>query len=663
MSLKRYAASALLVWFMTPYASAKENAVRTLNDGNLVLDGIPEIPDDIASELDRYQNSRTARFMGWLPDGSGMLMSTRFGDTSQVHVVRQPLGSRTQLTFFSEQVMFASPRPNASKNPSFLFLKDEGGDEYMQIFNFDINTGKHELLSDGKSRYGSLVWAKSGKFYLFNTNSRNGTDTDVYWANPDSKEVRRLTEAPGYWGAVAVDPKEEHVLIRRYISINAAELHLLNLKTKKMSRLFPKEKAEQIAYGNAVFSHDGAKLFYVSDENREFMTLRSYELKSGRETLISEDIPWNVEWLALEKNGRQLAFSTNEGGWGQLYLYDTKSNKKQQLQKLPKGLIYGFDFSPDGKSLAIVLETSKNPGDIFVYDLKKKNLVQWTESETGGLSSDAFVEPELIQYPTFDQVDNKPRQIPAFYYRPAKKQSKPLPVLISIHGGPEAQYRPSFSPLFQYIVNEFGAAVIAPNVRGSAGYGKSYLKLDNGKLREDSVKDIGALLDWIASRPELDEKRVIVYGGSYGGYMVLASMAHYNDRLAGGIDVVGISNFVTFLKNTKGYRRDLRRVEYGDEQDPDMRAFLQTISPTENVQKITKPLFVAQGLNDPRVPASEAEQIVTKVRENGGKVWYFLAKDEGHGFRKKANRDVFQQTMLMFIQEQLVTEGKKTAGS
>ena len=198
-----------------------------------------------------------------------------------------------------------------------------------------------------------------------------------------------------------------------------------------------------------------------------------------------------------------------------------------------------------------------------------------------------------------------------------------------------------------------------PNVRGSSGYGKAYLQLDNGYQREDSVKDIGALLDWVARQSELDAERVAVIGGSYGGYMVLASMTHYDDRLRAGIDIVGISNFVTFLENTQDYRRDLRRVEYGDERDPEMRAFLEKISPTTNAGKITKPLFVAQGLNDPRVPASESEQMVEVIRENGGVVWYLLARDEGHGFRKKANRDYYGRAVVLFLQEHLLgdTEG------
>ena len=284
--------------------------------------------------------------------------------------------------------------------------------------------------------------------------------------------------------------------------------------------------------------------------------------------------------------------------------------------------------------------------------------MRWTSSEVGGLNTSTFVTPELIEYETFDLVDGKPRKIPAFYFKP-EKSNGPMPVLISIHGGPESQYRPFFRSTLQYYLNELGIAVLAPNVRGSNGYGKTYLQLDNGGKREDTVKDIGKLLDWIAQQPELDSGRVGVMGGSYGGYMVLAAMIQFNDRLRAGIDVVGISNFVTFLENTKAYRRDLRRAEYGDERDPEMRAFLNKISPTTNAHKIARPMFIAQGLNDPRVPASESEQMVKVIRENGGAVWYMLAKDEGHGFRKKTNRNFYSNVVALFLQTFLLPESDR----
>jgi dipeptidyl aminopeptidase/acylaminoacyl peptidase len=327
------------------------------------------------------------------------------------------------------------------------------------------------------------------------------------------------------------------------------------------------------------------------------------------------------------------------------------------LPPLPVGLIGGLEFSKDGNELSMTLNTSQTSGDAYSINLATKELVRWTFSEVGGLKTDKFVAPQLIRYATFDKVDGKPRLIPAFYYKPRQANGK-TPVIISIHGGPEGQARPGFSSTYQYLVNELGIAVLVPNVRGSSGYGKTYLTLDNGYKREESVKDIGALLDWVAKQPELDATRIGVTGGSYGGYMTLATLCTYNDRIRAAVDVVGISNFVTFLESTQEYRRDLRRVEYGDERDPKMREFLTKISPTTNAARITKPLFVIQGRNDPRVPVTESEQMVKTVRNNGGKVWYLVGKDEGHGFRKKTNTDyqgyatsLFWETFLLDRQE------------
>jgi len=279
------------------------------------------------------------------------------------------------------------------------------------------------------------------------------------------------------------------------------------------------------------------------------------------------------------------------------------------------------------------------------------DLVRWTTSEVGGLDSSAFRTPELIEFPTFDNDGESPRQIPAWIYKP--RGTGPFPVVVSIHGGPEGQSRPSFSSTYQMWMDKLGVAVVIPNVRGSSGYGKSYLSLDNGFKREDSVRDIGALLDWITTQSDLDRERVAVFGGSYGGYMVLASAVHYSDKLKAAVDIVGISNFVTFLENTQDYRRDLRRVEYGDERDPAMRAHLEKISPLNNVDRITIPMLIAQGENDPRVPVTESKQVVEALRKQGQTVWFMNALNEGHGYRKKENRDIYQQATVLFLREHL----------
>jgi dipeptidyl aminopeptidase/acylaminoacyl peptidase len=284
-----------------------------------------------------------------------------------------------------------------------------------------------------------------------------------------------------------------------------------------------------------------------------------------------------------------------------------------------------------------------------VLDVTNGAVARWTESELGGVVAATLNEAELIKWKSFDGLE-----ISGFLHRPAAKFTGKRPVIVQIHGGPESQSTPVFLGRNNYFLNELGVAIIEPNVRGSTGNGKTFVTLDNGPKREDSVKDIGALLDWIAAQPGLDASRVMVTGGSYGGYMTLACAVHYNDRIRCSIDIVGISNFISFLQNTESYRRDLRRVEYGDERDPQMRAVFEQISPLNHAAKIKKPIFIVQGTNDPRVPRTEAAQIKETVSRNGTPVWYLEAKDEGHGFARKGNRDFQFYASVMFVKKFLL---------
>jgi dipeptidyl aminopeptidase/acylaminoacyl peptidase len=450
------------------------------------------------------------------------------------------------------------------------------------------------------------------------------------------------------------------LLVNQYVSITDSRIHILDLKTGDLELLLGGGESPASYLGvSPTFSADGHGVFLATDAFGLFTQLAYLDLATRKLKVITGSIPWNVQSFQLSDDGRRGAFVTNEGGVNRLYLIDPATHRFAQVASLPAdGLIGGLEFSPDGRRLGFTLNSATTPSDVFVLELGRRPLdyrdvVRWTKSEVGGLDTESFVTPKLVDFPTFDEVDGAPRRIPAFLYLP--EGPGPHPVIVYIHGGPESQYRPGFSSTFQLWLAELGAAVIAPNVRGSSGYGKEYVKLDNGFLRENSVRDIGALLDWIATRPDLDEDRVVVYGGSYGGYMVLASLVHYGDRLRAGVDVVGISNFVTFLENTQDYRRDLRRVEYGDERDPEMRAHLERISPNRHAEKMRAPLLVAQGQNDPRVPASESDQIVADVRAAGFDVWYMKALNEGHGFRRKENRDLFNQIVVLFFDRYINT--------
>ena len=628
---------------MASAAFAAETPKR-VERGNLVMEGIPEIPAELTERLNRYQQVRAAGFSGWLPDGSA-LISTRFGETAQIHRVEKPLGARTQLTFYPEPIGGALPRPNQN---GFVFSKDSGGNEFFQFYYFDIATGEAALLTDGKSRNTSAVFARDGKQLAFSTTRRNGKDVDIHLVGFDGKPSIAVLEKEGAWTPLDFSPDGKTLLVSRGVSITESELYTLEISSKTLTRFHP--TAEPVFFGEALFSHDGKQVIFTSDEGSEFRTLRMQPLAGGDEKKISGSVPWNVEEFTLSDDGNKLAYVTNEDGLAALYLMDLKTGKPLAAPKIPVGQIDRIAFDSKSQRLGFSIDRATNPADFYAFKLGEKSLTRWTASEVGGLNTSTFAEPTLVRYPSFDG-----KSIPAFVYKP-KAASGKLPVIINIHGGPEAQALPTFNPITQFYLKDLGIAVITPNVRGSDGYGKTYLKLDNGLLREDSVKDIGALLDWVATQPDLDASRVLVTGGSYGGYMTLAAMTHYNDRFKAGIDIVGISNFVTFLTNTQDYRRDLRRVEYGDERIPEMRAFMEKTAPLNNAAKITKPMFIIQGLNDPRVPASEAEQMVAKIRANGGDVWFLMAKDEGHGFRKKANRDFQAAATVLFLKRTLLGE-------
>jgi VCBS repeat-containing protein len=635
--------------------TAAPAAVQREELGNRISENLPAIPRSLLERLNQYQNTRDATFVGWLDDG-GLLISTRFGETHQVHRVRAPLAMREQLTYYSEPVMMPAVPP-AQGADGFVFGRDVGGSEFWQLYWFDLQSRETRLLTDGgRSRNSGPVWSRDGLQFAYSSTARNGKDSDIWLRELGDSRSRPVLTEGGTWFPSDFSPDGKSLLVMQYVSINDVRPGVVNLDSGAL-RMFPVEGGAAF-FGRFVFAPDGKAAYFISDEGSEFRTLRHHEFASDRITVLSADIPWDVQDFRLSDDGRRLAFVVNEDGIGRLRVLSLSEKREIPVPQLPLGAILLGDFVPDGTRLALTLRPATEPADVHVVDLETQSLARWSRSEVGGLDPASFIAPELIRYPTFDQVGGQARTIPAFYYRPRGRTDSKHPVIIQIHGGPESQAFPVFDPNIQFIASELGAAVLVPNVRGSAGYGKSYLLLDNGRKREDSVKDIGALLDWIAAQPELDASRVGVFGGSYGGYMVLASMTHYNDRLKAGVDIVGISNFVTFLENTETYRRDLRRAEYGDERDPEMRAFLQQISPLNNAHKISIPLFVAQGANDPRVPASEGEQIVSKVRGQGGQVWYLLFKDEGHGFRKKTNRDYFSAATMMFWQRHLIGESE-----
>ena len=618
---------------------------------NLVVDGIPEIPVELKADVGRYLEFRSAVFNSWHPEKREMLITTRFADATQLHHVKMPGGDRRQLTFLPEPVAGGSFRPKSGE--FIIFLQDVGGGEFYQLYRYEPDSGKITLLTDGKSRNTGANWAESGRWIAHTSTKRNGKDNDIYVMDPaDPKTDRRVMEVEGGgWGVHDWSDDGKTLLVGEYISANESYLWLLDVARGERKLLTPRGGPEKIAYDNARFSKDGRGVYATADKGDEFLRLAYVALDdTGEHTFLTQDIKWDVEEFALSHDGKTIAFITNEDGVSRLYLLDTQSKQRKAVDSVPTGVISGLQWHENDQDLGFTMVSARSTADAYSVDAKTGRLDRWTFSETGGLNPETFAEPKLVRWTSFDGLP-----LSGFLYLPdEKKFPGKRPVVVDIHGGPEGQFRPVFLGRDNYLVNELGVAILFPNVRGSSGYGKTFLTLDNVMKREDSYKDVGTLLDWVKTQPRLDASRVMVTGGSYGGHMTFVSAVRYSDRLRCAMPEVGMSNLVSFLERTEAYRRDLRRVEYGDERDPKVRDFLLKIAPLNNAKQIRVPLFVVQGANDPRVPATEAEQMVSTVRGNGQDVWYLLAKDEGHGFAKKKNRDFLLYAKVLFVKRHLL---------
>lgn len=603
------------------------------------VEGVPGVPADLFERLRQYQSLRSASFQDWAPDSKSLLISTRFGSTSQLHRVHEPGGRREQVTFFDEPVSGGTFLPDGS----IVLSMARGGNEVHQIYRLDLAEGRTAMLSDGMSRHESGAMNRARTKMVVGINAPGARETDLYLMDlTGAAKPERLLETKGAaWYAADWSPDDTKIVLEHYVSATESWIHVMDLATRKLTAV-PVPGGGKASHGAARFTPDGRGLYLASDAAGEFQALARVDLGTMAYTWLTSEIPWDVAAIEVSRDGKRIAFTTNEDGASKLYFLD---QDRARPVDLPLGIVGGLEFSPDSRRLAMTLYRPDAPGDVYV--LEESGLVRWTVSEVGGLNPAKFVKANRIHWTSFDGL-----RIPGYLTRPAREGK--VPVLIDIHGGPEGQYRPYFSGMAQFLAVELGVAVIHPNVRGSTGYGKTFTALDNADKREDSVRDIGALLDWIGRQPDLDASRVAVIGGSYGGYMSLASLVHFGERLRAGIDIVGIANFTTFLKNTSAYRQDLRRAEYGDERDPKMAETFERISPSNHAGKIRSALLVAHGKNDPRVPFSEAKQIAERVRAAGRKVWTVYAANEGHGFARKENRDYLTAVIVLFLQEHLL---------
>lgn len=615
---------------------------------NLVADGIAKIPASLVETAGRYGSFRSAGFVDWNPAKREMLIATRFAETPQLHLVTQPGGARQQLTFFADSVTNGRFHPKGGDY--VVFMKDIGGGEWFQFYRYDMKTGDVTLLTDGKARNLMGPWSSGGDRLAYMSTRRTGKDTDLWVMNPaDPKTDHLLTKLEGGgWEPLDWSPDDKKILLKEELSINEAYLWLVDTTTGEKTALTPRDAKEKISYGDAKFSKDGKGIYLTTDKDSEFHRLAYFDLSAKAYSFLTGEIPWDVESFDVTHDGKRVALVTNEAGLSVLREFDATKNAALHKLDVPTGVIGGIHWHSNGRDLGFSLNNGRGPGDAYSIDVTTGKLERWTTSETA-VKTDGFTEAELVKWKSFDG-----KMISGFLYKPPVKFTGKRPVLVVIHGGPEGQSLPTFLGRSNYYLNELGIALILPNVRGSTGYGKTFSLLDNGFQREDTYKDINALFDWIATQPNLDADRICVTGGSYGGHMTLAVSTFYSDRIRCSVDIVGMSNLVTFLEHTEAYRRDLRRVEYGDERDPKMREFLEKIAPMNNIERIKKPMMVVAGKNDPRVPVSESEQIAGALRKQGTTVWYLMAKDEGHGFRKKPNQDFQFYATVEFLKEYLL---------
>jgi dipeptidyl aminopeptidase/acylaminoacyl peptidase len=621
-------------------------AASHVERGALSFDNIPDAPPGFADTLEGYLGARQATPLNWSPKGQ-LLMSTRFGEVEQLHVLDRPDGERHQITFLNEPIIQGAFSPDPGRN-AFFYLKDVGGNGNLQLYYQRQGTSGPKLLTDGKSMNGGALWSNAGREIAFFSTARDGVSIDIDVVDPEAGTLPRLvvTGDAAAWSPVDWSPDDRKLLVLKTVSIAEGYLYVVDLNTGEKREVEPSSAKAGIA--GARFSRDGQGVYLISDRDGEFAKLRYVNLFTGDKSLISAGIPWDIEDLAVSRDGHFLAFVSNEGGVGRLNVTDLRAHQDLTPPRLPfPGVIDHLSFDAEGRRLAFGYAAANHPRDVYVLNLANNQVEAWTHSETGAVDPARFVIPHLVEFPTFDRQETRTRQIPAYVYEPMTPGRHP--VLILVHGGPESQFRPRFDPWIQYVVGELGFAVVAPNVRGSSGYGKTYLALDNGTLRDDAVKDMGALIVWLGLQGNFDAKHIVVAGSGYGGYLALAALVNYGDRLVGGVDVAGFGDFISFLSGIPPYAQTPRRAEYGDERDIDMRAYLRRISPLTNADRIARPLLVVQGRQDPQVPFSESEQIVNRLRGRGIDVWYLKAANEGTEFQKQQNREAYYLTFAQFL--------------
>ena len=617
--------------------------------GNLVLDGIPESSSEAADKIDKldaYLSARQARPAGFTAKGQ-VLIVTRFGEVDELHLVDQALGARRQMTFVREPVTDGAFSPDPGRN-AFIYSADSAGEENAQIYYQHVGDAAPRRLTDGRSINGAALWSSSGREIAFSTMARDTGSRDIDIIDPESGALPRLAAGGdgADWSVLDWSADDRKLLLRRHVTAYEDYLYVCDLATGQKREVEP--SAAKGAIPSAKFSRDGTGVYLVSNRDGDYARLRFVNLFTADKNDLSGRGDAAVGQLALSPDGHYLAYVTDEGGADKLNLLDLRAHQDLVAPSLPaRGVVDSLSFDPAGKRLLFGLTAANQPRDAYVLDVAANRLEPWTASEAGPLDRTKFAVPRLTQFPTFDRADAKPRELPLYVYEPASPG--PHPVLIVLHDGPDARFRPTFDPWIQYVVNELGFAVLAPNVRGSTGYGKSFSALARGNLREDAIKDVGALLVWLALDSRFDKTHVVVSGAGYGGYLALAALMNYGERLRGAVAMAPITDFIGFVSGTAPESRSAAREEFGDERDTDARMFLRRISPLSNADRITRPVLLAHGKNDRRVPIAQSEQLVNRLRARNQTVWYLKALDEGGSFARWQNREAYYRAFAQFL--------------
>jgi dipeptidyl aminopeptidase/acylaminoacyl peptidase len=615
----------------------------------------------VSRSIERYLNVQQAYGASFASDGRSLGFVTNITGLPQVWRVRLPEGDcgprwPEQLTFGRDRVSEATFSP-ASGDGRLIYTVDVGGSEKHQMMLLDTDTGRTTHLSEGYDQAMHLFgsWDRDGDRICYAANRRHPATFDLYvqsvapTGSLDADLIWR-NDARGYLRHQSFSPRQDRVACTVTASSFDHALVEVDIAARQARPLLTAADPYRVA--GAVYSATADALYVLTDLGAEYLYVARLDL----ETLALHRLvcpPWDCGELALSHSGRQLVYSVNEAGLDRVYLRDLASGETRSLPAASHeaGVLVngGVTFSPDDRYLAFSMTSAVRTADVYVWDLDTDSVRPTTCSSHGGIPQSTFVAPELVNYPTFDVDETgEQRTVPAWYFAPATGDATPSPALVMVHGGPESQFRPGFNSLIQYFVQQ-GYAVLAPNVRGSTGYGKTYSHLDDVEKRMDSVGDLASAAEWLKARPDIEPTQLVVYGGSYGGFMVLAALTTYPDLWAAGVDIVGISNLATFLENTSDYRRAHREAEYGSLSRD--RAYLERIAPINHIERLIAPLMVIHGRNDPRVPLSEAEQLVAALRGRGVPVEFLVFDDEGHGVVRLENKLVAYPAIAAFLRE------------